>query len=656
MIVKRLISGKGRRACLAAGLVTASALAMTSAAAQEDTVRLETIYLKAGTDKDGETVTDERIAQRQPLTLNDLYAAEPEVHVSGADRSTAQRVYVRGIEETSLNVTVDGARQSGNLFRHNGNMGIDPFMLKRVEVEAGTGGALAGPGALGGAIRYETKDAEDLLLPGQRQGVMLRFAGQSNGDRLLPSLGFYGRPDERFSYLIYGSKTWAGNYKDGGGNAVPYSDDEPAEGLVKLRFRPAPDHEIALTHNRREDNGMRATQANFGLPDAEPQDQEFIRETTSLRYSYAPAGNPLIDLELRAYDNRSALKRLTASPSEGEWLTSGLDIRNRSELGALVLTYGYDYTREQSRGRAGSGPRVSETGETHGLYLQAEYGFAGHWLASGGLRYDSASLTDLAGNVYDGDHLSPNVGLRFETAQGLSLFASWSEAHRGVRPVPGTQLTSGINAAATDPTLEGERARTTEIGAAFDANGWRAGLILFDTRIEGSILYGGQRGMPYARTRGGDIDSRGFTARLGRDWGDWSLDLSYSRADVDYAGVPVGPGDWSNGVAPQGDKLVLDIAHAMAAHDLQFAWTSILVLAEDDLPATFTALEELPGYAVHDLSVVWRPAEGQEYSLAIQNIFDKRYLDHSTPYSVSGGVTNLYEMGRSIRLAGGWRF
>ena len=80
-------------------------------------------------------------------------AASGDVVVSGANRTAAQKIYVRGIEETSLNVSIDGARQGGNLYSHSGdNSNIDPFLLKQVTVEPGTGSALTGPGALGGAI------------------------------------------------------------------------------------------------------------------------------------------------------------------------------------------------------------------------------------------------------------------------------------------------------------------------------------------------------------------------------------------------------------------------------------------------------------------------------------------------------------------------
>lgn len=58
----------------------------------------------------------------------------------------SQKVYVHGIEETSLAVTMDGGRQNNKVFHHNGTNLIDPGLLKAVSVDAGVAPADAGPG------------------------------------------------------------------------------------------------------------------------------------------------------------------------------------------------------------------------------------------------------------------------------------------------------------------------------------------------------------------------------------------------------------------------------------------------------------------------------------------------------------------------------
>lgn len=608
----------------------------------------------------GETIDEGEIAASEATTLNELFANSPEVVVSGANRPAAQKVYVRGIEETMLNVTVDGAKLGGSMYVHSGNFGIDPDLLKMVEVQPGSSSALMGPGALGGAIRYETKSPEDLLLPGQRHGSMLKFSAQSNGRRFTPALAFYGVPDDRFAYLVYGTKSWADNYKDGNGNPVADTGNEPLDALVKLRFRPAEGHELAFSSTWRRDNGYRAYRSNFGIPswipDANPENQELGWRSTSLKYSWNPADNPLIDLSITGWDTYSRLHRDITASQTGEFFTRGLDIRNSSDLGPLLLTYGYDYNWVRSVGRTATSADASETGRNHGLYLQADYRPDERWLISAGLRYDKSTLGALNGTKYEGDHLSPNIGLRFEPTEGMALFASWGEAFRGVQPADGFTLPWPLGIGpANDPTLNGEVSETAEIGFSFDRGGWRGGISAFSSRVDDKIRYWQGRSNPWWRANDGVIKSRGITANLGRSWDNWSADLQLSHTDVKYNDEPVSPGDWLDGVTPGGDRIVLKLGYDVPERGLKIGWTSTVVLKQKDLPAGF-ALSELPGYDTHDLSITWQPAENQVYNLALTNIFNKQYLDHSTAYYGVDGWSNLYEMGRSLRLSATIRF
>tara|TARA_E500000318_G_scaffold88256_1_gene85459 strand:- start:310 stop:2280 length:1971 start_codon:yes stop_codon:yes gene_type:complete len=656
MAVQRGLLGTSALVCVGLIMTGEASVAQDSGGTILDPISVISSIAKEET----EVIDSEEITRRQPTTLNELFARSPDVSVSGANRTAAQKVYVRGLEETNLNVTVDGVKQNGRLYAHSGNMGLDPELLKRVEVNAGTGSALSGPGALGGVIRYETKDAEDMLLPGQSNGGMVKLSGQSNGKRLSPAIAAYGIAGDQFSYLFYGTKAWSEDYEDGSGSSVSDTGNEPFDGLAKLRFRPVEGHELEAIIDYREDTGARAYRSNFGVPETHPdsasENQEFIRRSTSLKYSFDPVENDLINLSTNIYDNKATLKRRVEDALTSNWLTRGGDIHNRSEIDNLTLTYGYDYTWEKSRGRSAAGTDASETGKTHGLYLQADYALTEQWLVSGGLRYDNSSLTDLAGNDYDGTHLSPNVRVRYEPLRGLGIFASWSEAFRGVRPVEGMTLLrpQGISGE-TDTSLDGEIARTTQIGFDINRDGWRAGLTGYTTTIEDSIQYWQGRSRPFSRTNGGDIDIVGFTASAGRDWRNWSADLSYAHSDIELDGQAVEPGDWLSGASPQGDKIGFALGYVWPEHNMQFNWNSTFVLSETELPEGYERTE-LPAYDVHDFSLTWSPNPAQQYVAAVTNIFDEHYLDQATPYSVTGGTTTLYEMGRSFRLSGRIKF
>ncbi len=104
------------------------------------------------------TISQEDIEQRNPASISDLFDGESAVNASGG-AAIAKKVYVNGIEETLLNVTIDGARQNKSAFHHTGNVLIDPGLLKAVEVTSGLAPADGGPGGLAGSIAYTTKDA-----------------------------------------------------------------------------------------------------------------------------------------------------------------------------------------------------------------------------------------------------------------------------------------------------------------------------------------------------------------------------------------------------------------------------------------------------------------------------------------------------------------
>ncbi|MEQ8371040.1 MAG: TonB-dependent receptor plug domain-containing protein, partial [Alphaproteobacteria bacterium] len=97
----------------------------------------------------------ETLERLDPQDLQDVFRSTPSVQV-GSSLPISQKVYVNGVEETNLAVTIDGSRQKNKLFHHNTTTLIDPDLLKAVRVNPGVAPADAGPGALGGSIAYET--------------------------------------------------------------------------------------------------------------------------------------------------------------------------------------------------------------------------------------------------------------------------------------------------------------------------------------------------------------------------------------------------------------------------------------------------------------------------------------------------------------------
>ncbi|MGL2513470.1 TonB-dependent receptor plug domain-containing protein, partial [Helicobacter pylori] len=128
-------------------------------------------------------VTSKELDQRQSNEVKDLFRTNPDVNVGGGS-VMGQKIYVRGIEDRLLRVTVDGAAQNGNIYHHQGNTVIDPGMLKSVEVTKGAANASAGPGAIAGVIKMETKGAADFIPRGKNYAASGAVSFYTNfGDR-----------------------------------------------------------------------------------------------------------------------------------------------------------------------------------------------------------------------------------------------------------------------------------------------------------------------------------------------------------------------------------------------------------------------------------------------------------------------------------------
>ncbi|GEO83033.1 TonB-dependent receptor domain-containing protein [Pararhodospirillum oryzae] len=604
-------------------------------------------------------VSDKELERTQASSLSDIFRSTPTVTVSGGGQTAAQKFYVRGLEDTNLNVTIDGARQGGGFFRHQGNLSIGAEMLKQIEVEAGSGNALAGPGALGGAVRFRTKDAEDLLLDGQKNGALVKTGFHSNDLTRLVSTAVYGRPIEEVSYLFYGTKSWSEDYQAGGGGEVANTASTPFSGLAKVAVRPAPGQELKYTLDYRRDDATRTTRPNFVFYPADPaQEQEAERRSQSLSYALKPPEVPWLDLDATAYSTEGSLTLMKTSGSgwdrEARWISRGIDLRNRVDLDPVTLTAGLDYSWDESRGRASQGTVATETGKVLGLYAQGDLALTDAWTLTAGLRFDHTTLIDLENRWHEHTHLSPSLSTRYQITPAVGVFASWSEAFRGPRPLQGTTLLSG-QAASSDPDVDGEVSQTVEAGLDLHWNGWSGSVVGFRTHVEDTIVYGGQMGRPFNRQNGDDLTITGVNVGLGYGRETWDAKITYAHEDMRFGNRPLSAADFTYG-APQGDRFGIDLRARIPQWDVGLGWTSTVVLDLTEVPSGYP---DAPGYAVHDASVTWTPSERYQIALALNNIFDRKYMNQTTPYwstSGAGSASDLYERGRDFRLSATMRF
>ncbi|WP_445395394.1 TonB-dependent receptor domain-containing protein [Zobellella sp. An-6] len=592
-------------------------------------------------------IGQDTLEKTQATDAADIFSKTPEVAVGGGSSPVTQKIYVRGIEDTLLNVTVDGATQSGNIFHHQSRLSISPELLKQVEVSAGAGEATNGPGALGGAIRFVTKDPSDLLRPGQRVGAMLQAGYFSNTDGYRTSGSVYGHLTDDWSALATLTKTELGDYKDGDGNTQPFTESDVLTGFAKVVGQLTEEQKLTLSYERNQDEAFRKHRPHWIPSVRNPVfDQEMIRETITGKYGFDATSNDLVDLEVTLYNTEASLEHIEGPFGTvlGSQESYGGDLRNTSQLGDHSLTYGVDHRHDE--GKLVTTGTARETGSVTGFYLQEHFQATDRLLLSAGARYDWYELDDEQLNQqFSESGFSPNLGFSLDITDELTLHGGWARAMRGTQVKELFVLDYYTNAA--DRTKE--VADNYELGVNYRNGGLHMSAEAFVTEIEGVV------GQVSRAVLGnvGDLKTKGFNVGIGYDWSQVSAGVNYSQSRPELDGVPLNDDNWTLGTSV-GDTWVAYLDFR-PIDSVDLGWSGTFRERLTDLAPGYT---EKPGYGVHDIYARWRPLAGDQLTLAVtvQNLLDRQYQDHAS-YAVYGDVAaGLPEAGRDIRLSASYKF
>ncbi|PAU88394.1 TonB-dependent receptor [Pseudomonas sp. WN033] len=642
------------------GAMVAGSLLGGHVQAQDQPLQLQSTEVTASPESDERhSVEAQTLARYQASDLEDVFSSDVEVNVGGG-HSAAQKLYLRGVEDTLLNISIDGAQQAGQVFHHTGRISIEPELLKRADIQSGTGDATAGPGALGGSIRFVTKDPEDLLRPGQQMGALVKGTYYSNAEGYKVNTSLYGRFNQDWSGMLVATYQDQNDYDDGNGDRVLGTGARQQLGFAKLVGQLTPDQTLRLSYDRREDQGERTQRPQWvvsGFNRAYPL--KSVRETYTLNHAWQPLANPLLALETTLYHTTTELTQDVFDrwgKYHGEVESTGMDLRNTSELGSHRITYGIDYRDDKvTAGPAANRSENKETGSVMGLYVQDSIRVTRDLLLGLGLRYDRYRLDDATDQSFKDTGFSPNVNLRYELTPNLSLLAGHSRALRG----PKIRDAFKLDSAANDPNLKAEKARTSELGFEYEQGGWSLGGKLYRTDIRDVIadFLGG----PRLYENSGDLRSKGFVLNTAYHWSQVSAGISFHRNDARIDGQRLNVYEHNGLGTSMGDTWILH-SDWRASDRLELGWQGRFVRRLDNL-RTSVGVVDKPGYGVHDLYLSWQPLQQDQLtlSLTLKNVFDKQYLDHASNEDFEGipgyaGVVGSAEAGREWRLGLAWRY
>ncbi len=658
--------------------VCAGLMGMQGAVAAEEVDELSTVVVTATRDEKPAdqqqravaVVTKKAIEARQPDSVVESLKYENNVEVGGGSRPGAQQPIVRGLSGNRVLQVIDGVRQNTNS-GHRGTYFVDPELVEQVEVVKGPSSSLWGSGALGGVVATNTRNADDLLKPGQDLGGYAKQGFHTADDKSLTSTALYGRTGEKGDWLLNGYYNDSNNIRLGNGEDLQHSAARQQGVMGKFGWEPDDAQRIQLSVRHSESNQNAPSNPSENVSSSVPLvDQQTRDFNSTLDYRLRPDNNPLLDTRVTAYVNQTQFDEYRiakAQQDEVNYQTLGLNLNNRAELEWASVLAGADIYADKTDGqREGSNRPIPADGRARvwGTFVQADIPLARDWTLSPGVRYDQFHTEDKqqANSARTEDHISPSLGLSWVTTSWLTLGARYDEAFRA--PTSEELFTSGThfcmgpticNTFEPNPDLKAETAKNKELSARFTFNDVltrdRLGLTAswFDNDVDNYIeqqVVNDFANMIF-QTSYNNVSSaqlRGYELAADYSWQLLSLQLAYGQT----RGLDKSQGDGLSGVPA--DKLVFGINQGLLAGDVDVGAKISHYGSQSHVPQD-NDVASYDGYTLVDLSMRWQPQSGtwQDWrvNLALDNLTDQYYLP---------AFNQLYSPGRNGKLSVAYQF
>ena len=623
-----------------------------------------------------EVYTDEYTPAQQANHLSDFLEVVPGVSVGGTS-SVNQRIRVRGLDDTNLKVSIDGARQEGSLFYHMGDVTIDPDLLKQTEVAVGNNSVTLGNDALGGAVAFKTVDATDLLKPGQKIGAMLHAGYANNNDEVLTSATIFAAPTDNIDLLAYYGKRDVESGEDGEGREL-FEDSKGENILLKAGATVADDHHIGASFSRTEKEGIFPFRPDFPSRPEDPIPQQVKRDTYNVDYGFNPA-NPLIDVSANAYQTKTRILRDSDDKAgyefDAEVKTTGAKIENismiESSVGNHKLIAGVEHYKKESAMSRDFTKASSDEAKNTSVYLEDQWRLDKLTLTPG-VRYDRYESPKFVSDGKTYNNVVGALAASYEIAPNTQVFASYTQLFNGP-DLSQTIFNSDGENTFVNRGLKPEEGDNSEVGISIilrgltlDNDALQLSAKYFKTNIENYLQFvrsgNGRVGLNCdTGSLGGncqgsvnsdeDYEIKGVELAANYTANNFGMELSYSRArsEGDKTGNSIP--SVSGGTADSGDRYMVNLNYD-PTKELGLGWRSTYVASITDNNGI-----SKPSYDVHDVYMSYAPRQFQDIkaTLGVYNIFDETYANHASRLSESDTTTD-FEPGRNIKASLTYQF
>lgn len=622
---------------------------------QQQTQTDDVVQVWGTTISSSTSMLSDDIALKQADHLSDLLRDQPGVDVGGT-HSMNQSINIRGLSELDLNITIDGASQSNNVFHHVGNLLINPDILKAVDLQVGNNSVLNT--GLGGGVAFETKDGKDLIRGDERVGFRL-YGGAATNNYYHYSGTLYSQLTESVDAMLYYNAIDRKNPKDAEGNEATGEEGKNENYLLKFGWDINDANRIKLGYDYYKDSGEYSLKSNMGeeYPDhAKYIDYlEYVRTTLTLNHELT-----LDTTDVRTNFYRNTMKYGTDSTGNTE--TYGFKSLAESSLNLAnmdhIVRYGLEGKLEESKRETNGVESGKETADSYAIYAEDQIYLLDNWFVTPGVRYSQYKLDMKAINKTYKD-TSFALATQYDINREWRVRASATELFKG----PG--LTGSYLASNSDPNpdLKAETGVNYEAGIAYETfqamglDQFGFSFTGFQTDINDYIndIMTGKAGMrgPGAVMNEGDVKITGFESVVNMNRGNFSGRFTYARSVSEFTSVKSGSA-FVKGQALDdsvGDSISLNFGYAIPEVGLDMNWNSQIVFDLDKKVEEDTAKE---GYNTHKFDVRWVPNQLRDLTVtaSVENIFNEQYYSHA---SHDLGYAD-YEPGRNFKLSAAYVF
>ncbi|TGG79527.1 MAG: hypothetical protein ERJ69_07165, partial [Aphanocapsa feldmannii 288cV] len=297
-------------------------------------------------------VNSQEILQRQPSTYQELIGDVPGLNIQGGPRGIAQEPNIRGFQDEQIVIRADGVRQNFNLV-HRGRFFVDPAILKQVEVLRGGASTLFGSGALGGVISLETKDAVDIVEPGEIWGSEGKLSFNSQGEQFLRSISLATTQHDIDALLFFSDRPMYRDLEDGEAHSILNSHIDSQNALFKLGWEPSQAHRVEASYMTYVDRGDTPPNANSQGRASNVVRRDLNNQVGRLAWEWDDTTNDMIKLSALVYYNDMRVEEdryFDSRYDRTDFITSGIEVTNFSRFDSalpITLSYGIEYLKDK---------------------------------------------------------------------------------------------------------------------------------------------------------------------------------------------------------------------------------------------------------------------------------------------------------------------